>query len=78
MRRQILGLPVLEQLYNGYTIERSVRLLETEITLPSHRSATYNTRGALCSLTDEQTLDISTNIAYQPTAIHKLNRLAEL
>ena len=72
MRRQILGLPILEQLFNGYTIERSVRLLETEITLPSHRSATYNTREALCSLTDEQTLDISTEVSSQPTAIHKL------
>ena len=78
MRRKLLQLNIPEQLYNGFTIERSIRLLENEITIPSKRSENYSTRSSLCHLTDEQTINLSTEIASKPTAIHKLNHLAEL
>ena len=78
MRRQLLNLPISEQYYNGFTIERTIRLLETEITIPSHRSPVYNARKTLCSLTDEQTIQISSEIAQKQNIMQKIKHLTEL
>lgn len=78
IRRQLLDMPVTEQYYNGFTIERTIRLLETEITIPSHRSPIYNTRKTLCSLSDEQTINISSEIAQKQNIMHKIKHLTEL
>ena len=78
LRRQLLHLPISEQYYNGFTIERTLRLLETEITIPAHRSPIYNTRKTLCSLSDEQTINISSEIALKENVMQKIKHLNEL
>ena len=77
IRRQLLDMPIAEQLYNGYTIERTVRLLETEITIPSKRTAQYINRENLCQLNDTTTLDISTHTSSISSAQEKLAYLSK-
>lgn len=78
MRRKLLGLDVLPEHYNGYTIERSIKVLQNEITIPPHRTLAYPSRVNMCNLSDEETLQLSQTIYQQKSAIDKLEYLTRL
>ena len=75
MRRRLLNMPISEQHYNGFTIERAIRLLQTEITLPPNRQTIYTRRDNLCQLSDSCAINLSTQVGSMTNAQQKLNFL---